>query len=77
MSKTRLLIGVLALGSGLVAAFMGMKVINKKPKQEVVEVNKVETVDVLVASKQITMATSSPAAPSPGRNGLRTSSPQA
>jgi pilus assembly protein CpaB len=55
MSKTRLLIGVLALGSGLVAAFMGMKVINKKPKQEIVEVNKVETVDVLVASKQIGM----------------------
>jgi pilus assembly protein CpaB len=55
MSKTRILIGVLALGSGLVAAFMGMKVINKKPKTEVVEVNKVETVDVLVAAKQIGM----------------------
>jgi pilus assembly protein CpaB len=55
MSKTRILIGVLAIGSGLVAAFMGMKVIGKKPKQEIVEVNKVETVDVLVASKQISM----------------------
>jgi pilus assembly protein CpaB len=51
----RILIGILALGSGLVAAFMGLKVINKKPKQEVVEVNKVETVDVLVAAKQIGM----------------------
>ncbi len=56
MSKTRLLIGVLALGSGLVAAFMGMKVIGKKPQpQEVVETKKVETVDVLVAAKQIGM----------------------
>ena len=56
MSKTRILIGVLALGSGLVAAFMGMKVIGKKPQQqEVVEVNKVEIVEVLVAAKQIGM----------------------
>ncbi len=55
MSKTRLLIGVLALGSGLVAAFMGMKVIGKKPEVQVQEVKKVETVDVLVAAKQIGM----------------------
>jgi pilus assembly protein CpaB len=55
MSKTRILIGVLALGSGLIAAYMGMKVIGKKPKTEVVEVSKVETVDVLVAAKQVAM----------------------
>jgi pilus assembly protein CpaB len=55
MSKTRILIGVLALGSGLVAAYMGMKVIKKPPEKEVVEISTVDTVDVLVASKQITM----------------------
>lgn len=56
MSKTRILIGVLALGSGLVAAYMGMKVIGKKPVQEeTAAVQKVETVGVLVATKQIPM----------------------
>jgi pilus assembly protein CpaB len=55
MSKMRIIMLGLALGSAAIAAFLASGVIGKRPDTEVVEINKVETTDVLVAIKDIGM----------------------
>jgi len=55
MSKMRIVILGLAIGSAVVAGLLAKGFIGKKPDKEIVEVNKVKTVDVLVASKDINM----------------------
>ncbi len=55
MSKMRVIMLGLALGSAAIAAFLASGVIGKRPDKEVVEINKVQTTDVLVALKDIGM----------------------
>jgi pilus assembly protein CpaB len=55
MSKMRSVILGLALGSAVMAGLMAKGFIGQKPDKEVVEINKVKTVDVLTASKDINM----------------------
>jgi pilus assembly protein CpaB len=55
MSKMRIVILGLALGSAVMAGLMAKGFIGQKPDKEVVEINKVKTVDVLTASKDINM----------------------
>lgn len=55
MSKTRFAVLGLAVGSGVLAIFLAKNFIGQPPQQQVVEVNKVETVDVLVAAKNTKM----------------------
>jgi pilus assembly protein CpaB len=45
----------LAVGSAVLAGFMAKNMMGKKAKTEVVEINKVETLDVLIASKDVLM----------------------
>lgn len=55
MSKMRIIILGLAFGSAIMAGLLAKGFIGQKPDQEVVEINKVKTVDVLTASKDILM----------------------
>jgi pilus assembly protein CpaB len=55
MSKMRIIILGLALGSAIMAGLLAKGFIGQKPDKEVVEINKVKTVDVLTASKDILM----------------------
>jgi len=56
MNRTRLAVLAVALGSAGLATYMAMGILGKKHKQvETVEVTKYETVDVLVATKNLQM----------------------
>jgi pilus assembly protein CpaB len=55
MSKMRIIIFGLAFGSAVMAGLLAKGFIGQKPDKEVVEITKVKTVDVLVASKDINM----------------------
>jgi pilus assembly protein CpaB len=55
MSKMRIVIFGMALGSAALAAMMARGVIGEPAKTEVVEINKIQTVDVLVAAKDVLM----------------------
>jgi pilus assembly protein CpaB len=55
MSKMRIVIFSLAFGSAIMAGLLAKGFIGQKPDKEVVEINKVKTVDVLTASKDILM----------------------
>jgi pilus assembly protein CpaB len=55
MSKTRIAVLGLAIGSAVLAAYLAKGFINTKPKTEVVAVNTVPTNDVLVALKDVQM----------------------
>jgi pilus assembly protein CpaB len=52
MNKTRIVVLGLALGSAALAAYLAQGYL-KKPEAEVVEINKVQTEDVLVAARDI------------------------
>jgi pilus assembly protein CpaB len=54
MSRTRLIVFCLALGSAALAAYIAQGYL-AKPDKEVVEINKVQTEDVLVAARDIAM----------------------
>ena len=53
MNKTRMMVFGLALGSAGLAAYLAQGFL--KPQKEVVEINKVQTEDVLVAARDIAM----------------------
>ncbi|MBL8905373.1 MAG: Flp pilus assembly protein CpaB [Rhizobiales bacterium] len=55
MSKTRIVVLGLAIGSAILAAYLAKGFIGKKPRTEVVEVNTVATVPVLVAKRDVLM----------------------
>lgn len=55
MSRMRVVVLVLAIGSAILAAVLAKGFIGARPEAEVVEINKVETVDVLVASRDLEM----------------------
>ena len=55
MSKMRIVIFGLAFGSAVMAGLLAKGFIGQKPDKEIVEINKVKTVDVLVAAKDIQM----------------------
>ena len=55
MSKMRLAVLGLAIGSAVLAAFVAKGFVGKKQPVQRVEINKVETVDVLVAAKDVKM----------------------
>jgi pilus assembly protein CpaB len=55
MSRTRIAILALAIGSAVLAAFMAKGLVGKKPSTELVEVSTVATTDVLVAAKDVRM----------------------
>jgi len=55
MSKTRIVILGLAIGSAVLAAYLAKGFIGKKPRTEVVEVNTVATVPILVAKRDVLM----------------------
>ncbi|MGE3830484.1 MAG: Flp pilus assembly protein CpaB [Parvibaculaceae bacterium] len=55
MSKMRLAVLGLAIGSAVLAAFVAKGFMGKKQPVQKVEINKVETVDVLVAAKDVKM----------------------
>jgi pilus assembly protein CpaB len=55
MSRSRVIVLGLAIGSAVMAAYLAKGFLGKKPDKEVVEINKIATVDVLVASKEIQM----------------------
>lgn len=55
MSKMRIVIFGLAFGSAIMAGLLAKGFIGQKPDKEIVEINKVKTVDVLTASKDINM----------------------
>ena len=55
MSKMRIVMFGLAFGAAIVAGLLAKGLIGKKPDKEIVEINKVKTVDVLMASKDINM----------------------
>ncbi|MFN0190943.1 MAG: Flp pilus assembly protein CpaB [Aestuariivirga sp.] len=55
MSKMRVVVLGLAVGSAVLAGFMAKNMMGKKAMTEVVEINKVETLDVLIASKDVLM----------------------
>ena len=57
MSKMRIVIFGLAFGSAIMAGLLAKGFIGQKPDKEIVEINKVKTVDVLTASKDINMRT--------------------
>jgi pilus assembly protein CpaB len=54
MSKTRIVVLGLAIGSAALAAYLAQGFL-KKPEAEVVEINKVQTEDVLIAARDIAM----------------------
>jgi pilus assembly protein CpaB len=55
MSKMRVVIFSLAVGSAVLAGLLAKGFIGVKPEAEVVEINKVKTVDVLTAAKDVLM----------------------
>jgi pilus assembly protein CpaB len=55
MSKTRIVILGLAIGSAVLAAYLAKGFIGKKPRTEVVEVSTVSTVPILIASRDVLM----------------------
>jgi pilus assembly protein CpaB len=55
MSKTRIVILGLAIGSAVLAGLLAKGFIGQKPGKEIAEIRKVKTVDVLTASKDILM----------------------
>lgn len=55
MSKMRIVIFGLAFGSAIMAGLLAKGFIGQKPDKEIVEINKVKTVDVLTAAKDIQM----------------------
>ena len=55
MGSKRIITLAFALVCALIAAFMAKNVLGKKPDEKVVEISKVETVDVLVAAKDVQM----------------------
>ena len=55
MSKMRVLMFALAIGSAIVAGLLAKGVIGKKAEEKVVEVNTVKTTEVLVAAKDLLM----------------------
>jgi len=55
MSKMRIVVLGLAVGSAALAAVLAKGLITKKPTTEVVEINKVEMTDILVAGKDMAM----------------------
>ena len=55
MSKMRVVILGLAVGSAVLAGLLAKGFIGQKPDKEVVEINKVKTVDVLTAAKDVLM----------------------
>ncbi|MGE0240507.1 MAG: Flp pilus assembly protein CpaB [Parvibaculaceae bacterium] len=55
MNKTRLAVLAVAIGSAGLAAYMAMGLVGRQPEVQTVEVNKIETVDVLVATKNLQM----------------------
>jgi pilus assembly protein CpaB len=55
MSKMRIVIFSLAVGSAVMAGLLAKGFIGIKPEKEVVEINKVKTVDVLTAAKDVLM----------------------
>ncbi len=55
MSTARITVLGLAIGSALVAAFLAKGLIGQQPEKQIVEINKVESSEVLVASKDIPM----------------------
>jgi pilus assembly protein CpaB len=55
MSKMRVVIFSLAVGSAVMAGLLAKGFIGIKPEKEVVEINKVKTVDVLTAAKDVLM----------------------
>jgi pilus assembly protein CpaB len=55
MSKTRIVILGMAIGSAILAAYLAKGFIGKKPQTEVVTVDTVATVPVLVASRDVLM----------------------
>src|SRR5262245_18096741 len=55
MSKTRIVILGLAIGSAVLAAYLAKGFIGRKPKADVVEVSTVSTVPVLVAGRDVLM----------------------
>jgi pilus assembly protein CpaB len=55
MSKMRIVIFGLAFGSAVMAGLLAKGFIGQKPEKEIVEINKVKTVDVLTALKDINM----------------------
>ena len=55
MSKMHIVIFGLAFGSAIMAGLLAKGFIGQKPDKEIVEINKVKTVDVLTAAKDIQM----------------------
>lgn len=55
MSKMRLVMFVLAIGSAIVAALLAKGVIGRKPEVQITEVTTVKTTDVLVVAKDVMM----------------------
>jgi pilus assembly protein CpaB len=55
MNKTRLAVMAVAVGSAGLAIYLAKDLVGQKPEVQTVEVNKVETVDVLVATKNLQM----------------------
>jgi pilus assembly protein CpaB len=55
MSKMRVVMFALAIGSALVAALLAKGVIGRKPEVQVTEVNVIKTTDVLVVAKDVLM----------------------
>src|SRR5690242_17840446 len=55
MNRTRLLVLAVAVGSAGLAIYLAKDFIGRKTEIKTVEVNKVETVDVLVATKNLQM----------------------
>ncbi len=55
MSKMRVVIFSLAVGSAVMAGLLAKGFIGVKPDKEIVEINKVKTVDVLTAAKDVLM----------------------
>ena len=53
MGSKRMITLAFALVCALIAAFMAKNVLGKKPEEKLVEINKVETVDVLIAAKDV------------------------
>jgi len=55
MSKTRIVILGLAVGSAILAAYLAKGFIGTKPRTEVVEVSTVSTVPILIAKRDVLM----------------------
>ncbi len=53
MSTTRIAILGLAIGAAVLAAFLAKGFLGTKPKQQIVKVEKTETVEILVAAKDV------------------------